>query len=153
MAIASACLAGILLLLGAGPPSPVKAETVTLRGKVVPLTAALKSLGLDVKPDAESLAHQVVLLGEDRSITPLFSDEASRALFLDPRLQGCRTEIRGLRFPGVPYLQISTFRIEHEGRLQTPEYYCDICAISVRSPQVCPCCQGPMELRMKPERR
>jgi hypothetical protein len=153
MGIASAYLAAIFLFVEAEPPSPIKPETVTLRGKVVPLAAALRSLGLDVKPDPESLAHQVVLFGEDRSITPLFSDDASRALFLDTRLQGRRTEIRGLRFPGVPYLQVSTVRIEDEGRLQTPEYYCSVCAIRVRAPQTCPCCQGPMELRMKPEGR
>ncbi len=157
MGIPSAYLAGILMLLEAGPPSagapPVKAEAVILRGRVMLLVTALHSLGLELKPDPESIAHQMVLLGEDRSITPLLSDEASRALFLDERLRGCRTEIRGLRYPGVPYLQVSTFRIEHEGRLQTPEYYCSICAISVRFPQICPCCQGPMELRMKPERR
>jgi hypothetical protein len=157
MGTPSAYLAGILMLLGAGPPSagasPVKAEAVVLRGKVMPLGTALHSLGLDLKPDPESIAHQMVLLGEDRSITPLLSDDASRALFLDERLRGCRTEIRGLRFPGVPYLQVLTFRIEREGRLQTPEYYCSICAISAPFPQTCPCCQGPMELRMKPERR
>jgi hypothetical protein len=157
MGISSSYWAGILILLGAGPPSsgppPLKAEVVILRGKVMSLGAALRSLGLDVKPDPDSIAHQMVLLGEDRSITPLLSDDASRALFLDERLRGCRTEIRGLRFRGVPYLQVTTFRIEHEGQLQTPEYYCSICAISVRSPQTCPCCQGPMELRMKPERR
>jgi hypothetical protein len=47
---------------------------------------------------------------------------------------------------------VITFKIEQDGRLQTPEYYCNICTISVRYPQVCPCCQGPMELRMKPQR-
>ena len=72
--------------------------------------------------------------------------------FLDERLRGSRTEIRGRRYAGVPYLQVSTFQVEREGRFQTPEYYCSICAISVRSPQICPCCQGPMELRMKPDR-
>ena len=152
MGMAAVYLAGILFLLGAGPPSPVKPESVTLRGKVMPLAAAFQSLGLDVQPDVDSLAHQVVLLGEDRSITPLLSDDASRALFRDSRLQKRPTEIKGLRYPGVPYLQVTTFRIEQEGRLQTPEYYCSICTISVRSPQTCPCCQGPMELRMKPDR-
>ena len=106
-----------------------------------------------MKPDPESIAREVVLLGEDRSITPLFRDEASRALFLDERLRDCRAEIHGRRFPGVPYLQVSTFQVEREGRLQTPEYYCSVCSITVRSPQICPCCQGPMELRMKPDRR
>ena len=147
-------LAGILILLWAEPrsamPPQLKAEDVTLRGKVVPLDEALQSIGLDVKPDPESATHQVVLLGEDRSITPLLSDDASRALFLDKRLHRCRTEIRGRRFPGVPYIQVLTFQVERAGRLQTPEYYCSICAISVRFPQTCPCCQGPMVLLMKP---
>jgi len=44
-----------------------------------------------------------------------------------------------------------TVKIEDDGRLRTPEYYCEICTISVRWPQTCPCCQGDMLLRMKPE--
>ena len=101
-------LAGLLILLCAGPPmSPAsKPVDVTLRGKVVTLDSALQSLGIDVKPDPESIAQEVVLLGEDRSITPLFRDDASRALFLDERLRDCRAEIHGRRFPGVPYLQV-----------------------------------------------
>jgi len=149
-------LVGLLLLLWAGPaaaPPGLKAEDVTLRGKVLTLPTALQSLGVEVKADPESTAKQVVLLGEDRSITPLFSDDASRALFLDERLRGCRTEIQGRRFVGIPYLQVVTFQIERDGRFRTPEYYCEVCSISVRYPQICPCCQGPMELRMKPDRR
>jgi hypothetical protein len=53
----------------------------------------------------------------------------------------------------VPYVQVTTFQVERDGRLQTPEYYCTVCAITVRAPQTCPCCQGPMELRMRPDRR
>jgi hypothetical protein len=154
MAMPPACRIGFLILFGAGSAwAGPKAEEVTLRGQVLTLTSALQSLELDVKADPESAAKQVVLLGEDRSITPLFCDDASRALFLDERLRGCRAQIRGRRFPGVPYLQVSTVQVERDGRLQTPEYYCDVCAISVRSPQICPCCQGAMELRMKPEGR
>ena len=94
-----------------------------------------------------------MLLGDDRSITPLFRDDASRALFLDERLRDCRAEIQGRRFRGVPYLQVTTFQVEREGRLQTPEYYCSVCSITVGYPQICPCCQGPMDLRMKSDRR
>ena len=93
----------------------------------------------------------MVLLAEDGTIIPLLSDDASRALFLDERLRNCRSEIQGRRFAGVPYLQVVSFKVEREGRLRTPEYYCDVCAISVLYPQICPCCQGPMELRMRPE--
>jgi hypothetical protein len=156
MGLSPGFLAAALSLLCTGPSTsspPTKGDEVTLRGKVVTLTSALKSLGVDVKPDPESIAHEVVLLGDDRSITPLFRDVASQALFLDERLRDCRAEIHGRRFPGVPYLQVTTFQVEREGRFQTPEYYCSVCSITVRFPQTCPCCQGPMELRMNPDRR
>jgi hypothetical protein len=126
-----------------------KPEDVTLRGKVMMLAAALESRGLAVKPDLEPIAKQVALVDAGGTITPLFSDEAGRALFLDERLRNRPVEIHGRRFSGVPYLQVITLKIEQDGRLQTPEYFCDVCAISVRYLQICPCCQGPMELRMR----
>jgi hypothetical protein len=156
MGLSPGFLAIALSLFCAGPSTSsgaTKGEEVTLRGKVVTLTSALKSLGVDVKPDPESIAHEVVLLGDDHSITPLFRDVASRALFLDERLRDCRAEIHGRRFPGVPYLHVTTFQVERDGRFQTPEYHCTVCTITVRFPQTCPCCQGPMELRMNPDRR
>jgi hypothetical protein len=146
-----------MILICAGSSSPAvtapEPEAVLLRGKVVMLSAALKSSGIAVKPDPEPIAKQAVLLAEDGTITPLISDEASRALFLDERLRNCPAEVRGRRYAGVPYLQVINFRVEREGRLETPEYFCEVCAISLRYPQTCPCCQGPMELRMKPDRR
>jgi hypothetical protein len=155
MGLEAGFLAGVLALICAGPPtSPAsKPAEVTLRGKVVTLGSALRSLGMEMTLDPESTAHEIVLLGEDRSITPLFRDEATRAFFLDERLRDCRAELHGRRFPGVPYLQVSSFQIERDGRFQTPEYYCYVCSISARAPQTCPCCQGPMEFRMKPDRR
>jgi hypothetical protein len=147
-------VAGLLVLLSVGlaPPGP-KAQDVTLRGRVLTLASALQSLGVETGADPEQATKQVVLLGDDRSVTPLLCDEASRALFLDDRLRGGRAEIKGRRFTGVPYVQVTTFQVERDGRLQTPEYYCTVCAITVRAPQACPCCQGPMELRMRPDRR
>jgi hypothetical protein len=150
-------LVGVLVLIWASPSFPAvttpKSDEVTVRGKVMMLPDALKSSGITVKADLESIAKQAVLLGEDGTITPLLSDEASRALFLDDRLRNRPAEIRGRRYTGVPYLQVMNFKVEREGRLETPEYFCEVCAISVRFPQDCPCCQGSMELRMKPDRR
>ena len=148
-------LAVVLVLAFAGPPeSPaLKPIEVTVRGRVVTLGAALRSLGMDVTLDPESAAREIVVLGDDRTITPLFREETTRALFLDERLRDCRAEFQGRRFPGIPYLRVTSFQVERDGRLQTPEYFCTVCSISVRAPQTCPCCQGPMELRMKPDRR
>ena len=138
------------LLLAPEPPGgPV--ETVTLKGTVVELTEALKPTGLTV--DAESIANQVVVRDSEGAITPLLPDDASRALVLAERLRRRPAEIQARRHPGLPYVQVVTFQVEDGGRMRTPEYYCEICTISVRFPQICPCCQGEMELRMKPEPR
>ncbi len=147
-------LLGILFLASVGAAGRGNAsapEAVTLQGKVLTLNAALVSRGLSIKFDPEPIAKQVALVAEDGSIVPLLSDEASRALFLDERLRGCRVQVLGRRFAGVPYLQVISFKIERQGKFQTPEYYCDVCAIRVRYPQTCPCCQGPMDLRMQEE--
>lgn len=135
----------------AEPQTPPKPEPVTLSGTAVLLPEVLKVTGTAF--DTEPIARQVVIKGDNGAITPLLSDDASRALFKDERLRHRRTEVQGLRHPGWPYLQVVSFRVEDEGRLSTPEYYCEICTISVRYPQICPCCQGDMVLRMRPAPR
>jgi hypothetical protein len=132
-----------------GSAAGVQVEAVTVSGRVVELVRVLKAAGLVC--DAEPIARQVVLVGADGTVTPLLSDEASRALFVDRRLRDRPIEIRGRRHSGLPYFQVVSFKVEQEGQLRTPEYFCEICTISVRYPQICPCCQGPMELRMKPD--
>jgi hypothetical protein len=138
-----------LMLPLAAPPDGPADRAVVMSGKVVELSTVLKELGWSV--DAGPIAGQVVLREASGAITPILSDEASRALFLDARLRERAIEVRGRRHEGFPYLQVVSFRVEEGGRLRTPEYYCEICSISVRYPQICPCCQGPMVLRMNPE--
>ena len=75
------CLFGRVWLRPSSTP-----ESVALRGKVLTLAEALASRDLEIKPDPEPIAKQVVLLAEDGAIIPLLSDDASRALFLDERL-------------------------------------------------------------------
>lgn len=155
MGLATGLVAGVLVLFGAAPPassSPIPGE-VTLRGRILTLESALRSLDLELTLDPGSASKQVVLLGEDRSITPLFRDEITRALFEDERLRNLPAELHGRRYPGIPYLKVSSVRVESDGKFRVPEYFCNVCSISVRAPQICPCCQGPMELRMHPDRR
>ena len=143
-------LAGLAFTSPADAPSS-KADPVTLRGKVVELADVLKSRGIEA--DREPIAGQVVLVADDGAVVPLVSDEASRALFLDKRLRDRKAELIGRKSAGLPYFQVVTFRVEDNGVMRTPEYYCDICSIHVRYPQTCPCCQGAMVLQMKPEGR
>jgi hypothetical protein len=140
-----------VILSGAVAPETPSSAPITLTGKAVELTDALRPTGIEF--DAEPVARQVVVKGPDGTLTPLLSDGASRALFVDKRLRDRPVEIQGRRFAGLPYVQVVSFKVEENGRFQTPEYYCEICTISVRYPQTCPCCQGPMDLRMKPEGR
>ena len=85
--VAAGWLAGGLVLSGlvSSHGAAESGQDVTLRGKVVTLAAALDAAKLGLRVDAEPIARQVVLLGNDGTITPLLSDEASRALFLDER--------------------------------------------------------------------
>jgi hypothetical protein len=142
-------LAWLILLASPAPETTSTSDLITLSGEVVELTDALKAKGLAF--DAEPIAKQVVLRDKDKALTPLLSDEASRALFADGRLRDRPAELTVKRVASLPYVQVLSFRILVEGTLRTPEYYCEICTISVRYPQICPCCQGPMELRMKPQ--
>lgn len=140
----------IATVASAIPPDLNPPSKVTLTGKVRELSEVVKVL--PGRFDVEPIAGQVVLVGPDGSVTPLLSDDASRALFKDARLRNRPTEVVGLRHPGLPYLQVILFKIEEDGRLRTPEYYCEICSISVRYPQSCPCCQDGMVLQMQPDR-
>jgi hypothetical protein len=143
----------LAVFLSAPVPPDSGPEPVVVRGKFLTLAEAMAARNLKIKPDPEPIAKQVVILAPDGTIVPLLSGDSSRALFLDERLRNCRGEIQGRRFAGVPYIEVVSFKVEREGRLQSPEYYCDVCAISVLYPQICPCCQGSMELRMRPESR
>lgn len=135
-----------------GPAPPVQAPTpVEVAGTALPLAKALDPFAPALDPEATE--GQVVLKAGDGQILPILRDEASRALFLDERLRERPLKIAGRKFPGLPYLQVITFRAEHEGQFRIPEYWCEVCSIGVRAPQICPCCQGPMELRFKPEGR
>lgn len=143
MLAAALCLS---MLLDA-PAAPV--EVKTLRGEVVELAAVFAARKLAA--DAAIAGKQVVLRAADGTVTPLLCEDASRALFLDARLRDRRAELKVRLYPGLPYAQVTSFRVEEGGVMRSPEYWCDVCAITVRYDQTCPCCQGPMVLRMKPE--
>lgn len=142
--MAGLVLASILGVLGARTY-----EKVVVSGTAMLLTEALAAFD-DLKVDAAPADQQVVIRRADGSLVPLLRDEASRALFDDARLRSRRTEVKARKFSGLPYLQVTSFQVEWEGALRTPVYYCDLCSISVRYLQACPCCQGDMELRLKP---
>jgi hypothetical protein len=139
------------LTFGPAPGKPAPAQDgkdVVVVGTVVGLAEVLKDRGISAD---EVTARQVVIRGEDGAVTPLLSDETSRAFFVDARLRNRKARMTGRRYSGLPYLQVTSYQVEDGGAMRTPEYYCDVCFLSVRYPQPCPCCQGEMTFRMKPE--
>lgn len=148
----SVALTLVLPVLADNPVPTVQAprpSSVELTGTALTMSKALEPFGLTADP--EGTDGQVVLKGSDGQISPILRDEASRALFLDERLRDRPIKITGRKFPGLPYLQVITLQVEDGGRFRTPEYWCEVCSIRVRFPQICPCCQGPMELRIRPD--
>lgn len=125
-----------------------EARSVTLSGQVRTLVDVLKDRGITA--DASLVGDAVVLESSDGQVSALLPNGASKALFLDERLRERPTELTAWKHPGLTFLEVVSFRVEENGKLRTPEYFCEICTISVRYPQVCPCCQGPMELRYQP---
>ena len=135
----------------AEPPPSSTPGLVTLTGKAVFLTDVLKQSGVAFDP--EPVSKQVVIQGKDGKITPLLCDDASRILFYEDRVRNRTVEVQGRTVAGSPFFRVVGVRLEENGVLRIPEYYCEVCAISVRSPQPCPCCQAEMEFRMKPDPR
>ena len=129
-------------------------QTVTLAGTVIPLSQALHQRGLACDPDG--VEDQLVLRQDDpdATLTPILKDSATRAFWIDPdRFRDQAIRLTGRLYPGLPYLQVTLVRIRdaEDGVFRIPEYHCEVCAISSRFPQDCPCCQGTMEFRFKPE--
>ena len=149
----SSCLPGALIAVefpansGGEEPSASRREATVL-GTCRFLPDVLKPRGIEA--DAGPVAQQIVVEQSDREIVPLLSNGASRAVWLDERLRGRPAEVRGWLHAGLPYLEVTNVRVEEQGMLRTPGYYCEICTITVRYPQACPCCQGPLELRWEP---
>ena len=96
------------------------------------LAEALEARGLELAADPEPIAKQVVLLADDGTITPLLSDETSRALFLDERLRNRNAEIVGRRFRACPICRSSRFRSRAKAGCERPSIF----ATSARSASV-----------------
>jgi len=105
-----------------------------------------------IKADHPPLENQVALLSADGQVLPLLSDEGGRLFFLDKTMLGRPVRLKLRSRSDLPFVQVIGVELKHEGRWRVPQYYCDVCTIAVRYPQICLCCQGPMEFRLKPER-
>ena len=123
---------------------------ISVEGRVlaIPEILARKS----IKADSGPVENQMSMLTTAGRVLPLLSDDGGRVFFLDKSMRDRQARLKLKISPDLPYAQVVQVEIEHEGRWRIPQYYCDVCTIAVRYPQICLCCQGPMEFRFKPER-
>lgn len=68
----------LVWVLGGTTPQHPAPQRVSVRGKVTTLAKALEARHIELKADPEPTEKQVVIVGADGAITPLFSDQGSR---------------------------------------------------------------------------
>ena len=126
-----------------------KYTTETLRGRVVWMAEALGRL-FGVRSVPESKERLLALETPGRLLYPIVEDTRGRAFRRDARLREMDLELVVRRYEGSPMVQIIRLhKIAKEGKYEL-DYWCDVCAIALVELQPCDCCQGPIELRLRP---
>lgn len=136
----------------ANPPDAPKAkqlDPITLRGRIVWLSEALKRLH-GVESDADAEKNVLVLETADGKLYPLVKDFRGRGFFKDPRLLKFDYELEVRPFAGTQDVQVIRVFTLHDGQKFELDYWCDICAIPMFELKECECCQGPIRLRETP---
>lgn len=123
MRICLCLLAGALVLMAAGAPSPD-----TLRGKLAIHDGAPATV--------ETADHKIVTLDGDENTLKVLTDQ---------RLNGFQIEAKGKftaanKFTVGPSYERSLL-VRQNGKLKVITYWCDVCNIRDYTPGPCRCCQ------------
>jgi hypothetical protein len=129
------------------PTHPVEAR---IEGELV---CALEELGarhgLRVPPVHQ---HLLAIRAANGSLHLLVRNSTSEMLFSDSRFQGKPLALTGRSFGAGGLFEVSrTAWIRGEQRFEA-YYWCEVCSIDGVNPGPCACCQGPVELRERPDR-
>ena len=74
----------------------------------------------------------------------------SEALFVDKRLREKELLLKGRQTSDGAAFEPTAIHSVKNGVVHEVYYWCDICAIESVAPEICVCCQGPVELVEKP---
>lgn len=113
------------------------AQTVELRGRVVCDVAANDQQGCVFKTD-EGKTYKLVRA------------KLSEALFVDKRLREKDLLLKGTLSSDSQSFEPTAIHSLKNGVVHEVYYWCEICAIESVAPEICVCCQGPVELVEKP---
>jgi hypothetical protein len=77
----------------------------------------------------------------------------SEALFVDKRLQERELLLKGKLSSDSQTFEPTAIQSVRHGVVYEVYYWCEVCAIESVAPEICVCCQGPVELVEKPLRK
>jgi hypothetical protein len=122
---------------------PGKAEAAEFRGRVICLA----------EQEGKAIANHEHVWGfktsESKSYK-LVRTKLSEALFLDKRLRERELLLKGNVSPDATAFEPTAIHSIKNGVVHEVYYWCEICAIESVAPEICVCCQGPVELVEKP---
>lgn len=132
----------LIVALGSGLTSSLAAP-VQSRGRVVCLTEG------NVKPAANH-EHVYGFKTSEGKTHKLVRTRLSEALFVDKRLHDKDLLLNGTLSADGQSFEPTMIRSVKNGVVHDVFYWCEICAIEAVAPEICVCCQGPVELVEKP---
>jgi len=121
-------------------------RAIELRGRVVCI-AEEKQHGA---PLPANHTHLWGLKSSEGKLYTLLRGKFSEAIFVDERIRQKELVVKARLFPDTQVIELTQLRSVKAGVTQDLFYYCDICAIESVSPEICACCQEPVELIEKP---
>jgi hypothetical protein len=142
----------MLLWMSTGAGQPAKpagvVSTVELRGRVVCVAEEMHQRhGAPLPTNHE---HLWGFQAADGRIYTLLRGKFSEAIFTDERIRGKELEVKARLFADTQVIELERVRSVKNGVTHDLFYYCDVCAIESVSPEICSCCQGPVELMERP---
>ena len=137
---------------GKEAPAPVSSKQ-TLKGRVVFLAEAIERR-FGIKSVAEAKLRTLAMECRDGRLIPLVEDLRGRAFRIDPRLRAFdEVELLVQRHPLSPAAQVIRLYARRDGERVEVDYWCEICSIAMFELKACDCCQGDIELRLRPAPR
>ena len=140
------CVAALVLV--AAEPKPVEPAILELRGRIVCLAEEVSRQHGVALPTNH--AHLLGFKTTNSTCYTLLRVKTSEALFADKRLQEKELLLTGRVFPKTQVLEVTRMKSIVNGVVNDLFYFCDICTIVTISPEICLCCQGPVELIERP---
>lgn len=123
-------------------------QQVQLEGRVVCLAEAMHQRHATELPTRHQ--HVWGFRTTNGVFYTLLEGKFSQAIFQDERVRAKELRIKARLLPQSHVLELTYFQSVKNGTPHHLYYYCEICAISTVSPELCACCQEPVQLVEKP---